>query len=204
MSNRTLIVGVVVVLAVGVAVWLLLRSPDDRSAAHLADGSAAVEDTVPPQRDPQPTPGNRGAVRPMLEVGQTAPNFELERLDDGSFSLEDHEGEVVLVNFWATWCAPCREEMPDLQQLWDAYGDEGLLVVGVSLDENGRSVVEEFHQTFPVEYPLLLNGRQVAAEYGADQVVPTTFLIGRDGRVAARHIGAVTKDEFELEVRRAL
>lgn len=201
MSNRSLIIGIVAILAAGVIGTLALRESGDEEPAPMADQGTAGDTARTPV---SPAAPDTGQARPMLEVGDLAPAFELEQLSGGSFSLADHVGEVVLVNFWATWCEPCRDELPDLQQLSETYGDEGLQVVGVSLDEEGRAVVEEFHQTFPVEYPLLLNGQGTAAEFGAVQAVPTSFLIDPQRRIVARHIGAITRDEFEPEVRRAL
>lgn len=222
MSNRTLIIGTIAILAAGAAVAILTSSTDAIPFLSRADDAAPSEratieapgDTARVQaaqpRGDQAAgdqaagdqvagdqPFGDQAAEAMLEIGEFAPDFELVRLDGGTFSLRAHRGRVVLVNFWATWCEPCRDEMPDLQQLWEAYRDDGLLVVGVSLDDGDRSLIEEFHQTFPVEYPLLLNGRAIAAQYGADHFVPSTFVIGRDGRLLDRHVGALTRDSFE-------
>lgn len=203
MSNRALVVGIVVVLAVGGVGALLMRTGDNGDASDELSYRPEPGDTLPPAPI-APPPDVDDHLPPMLEVGAAAPDFELTRLDGDTFSLQGHRDRIVLLNFWATWCEPCRDEMPDLQQLWEAYRDDGLLVIGISLDEGGRSVVEEFHQTFPVEYPLLLNGSAVAAEYGADRFVPTTFVIGRDGRILERHIGAITREEFEAPLRALL
>lgn len=232
MSNRTLIIGTIAILAAGAAVAILTSSTDaipflsraddaapsegatieapgdtarvqaaqprgDQAAGNRPSGDQAAGDQVAGNQPFGDQAAGDQAAEAMLEIGEFAPDFELVRLDGGTFSLRAHRGRVVLVNFWATWCEPCRDEMPDLQQLWETYRDDGLLVVGVSLDDGHRSLIEEFHQTFPVEYPLLLNGRAIAAQYGADHFVPSTFVIGRDGRLLDRHVGALTRDSFE-------
>lgn len=220
MSNRALIIGTIAILAAGAAVAVLTSSTGDipflsreddaassDAATIEAPGDTTRVEAAPRQAQPQapvqsapPRDDQATDDQPadaMLEIGEIAPDFELVRLDGGTFSLRAQRGRVVLVNFWATWCEPCRDEMPDLQQLWEAYRNDGLLVVGVSLDAGDRSLIEEFHQTFPVEYPLLLHGRAVAAQYGADHFVPSTFVIGRDGRILDRNVGAITRESFE-------
>lgn len=208
MSVRALAIGIVLILAAGVATWLLWPEGENPLPALSNEPSDTALEAVPPDTAFQlPDADIQGAPNPeaaMLEIGATAPDFQLERLDGGTFSLSSHRDRLVLLNFWATWCAPCRDEMPDLQQIYDELAGEGLLVVGVSLDEDGRAVVREFHQTFPVEYPLLLNGLSVATRYGADYAVPTTYIIDREGRIADRHVGAITKDDYLPRIRELL
>ncbi len=210
MSLRTLFIGLAAALAL-VAVVVLLRPSGE------SDGRQPENDEAPPGLFDRAR-GDSGSRTfdpsaevytdtydhvhddPLLEIGTPAPNFELARLDGGTFSLSEQRGKVVLLNFWATWCEPCREELPALQQLWERYHADGLVVVGISMDEEGRPIVEEFHQTFPVEYPLLIDGLQVAETYRAHFVVPTSYLISRDGRIADRHIGVIDRDGFRPRV----
>ncbi|MEX0601421.1 MAG: redoxin domain-containing protein [Rhodothermales bacterium] len=187
---RKLAVGMLLLLSVGAAAWLVLRSEPLHLPADAPTQSAKERPRVAAERVP--------AVR----IGDVAPNFTLQTLHAGAFELSDHRGGVVLLNFWATWCAPCRDEMPDLVMLQDSLDDQGLVVVGVSLDEEGRDVVADFYQTFPVDYPLLIDGLSVAREYGAHHVVPTTYVVDREGHVADRFEGAMTIEELLPRMRR--
>jgi thiol-disulfide isomerase/thioredoxin len=140
-----------------------------------------------------------GRMTPAKER-RVMPALVLTQLDGGTWRMEDHRGQVVLVNYWATWCGPCREEMPGLVRLSEELGPEGLAVVGVSIDEGSREkvqqFVEEFHVTYPVAFPASLSPM---AQGMAG--VPTTILVDRDGRVAKTYVGAVEERDFRADVR---
>ncbi|MGI9175785.1 MAG: TlpA disulfide reductase family protein [Rhodothermales bacterium] len=118
-----------------------------------------------------------------------APSFALPQLDSETLRLSDYRGRVVLLNFWATWCPPCRAEIPDLNQLQDELGPAGLEVIGISLDEEGFEAVRPFAEEYEVTYPLVVDDGTVAAQYGSMQGLPTTFVIDRRGRIVRRVIG---------------
>ena len=125
----------------------------------------------------------------MFEPGVEAPDFELDFLDGERRALSSYRGKVVFLNFWATWCPPCRQEMPSMQELYQRYSNAGLVVIAVDLQESVETVrnfVNDFKLTFPVA--LDSNGR-VAAMYGA-RSIPTTYIIDRNGMVLAGAIGA--------------
>lgn len=133
------------------------------------------------------------------EVGALAPEYYSRTLAGDSVSLSDYQGEVVVLNVWATWCIPCREEIPALQRLHDRYHEEGLRIVGVSVDARGeeaaiRSFADEFDVTFDIWYDP---AQRVISTY---QVigVPNTYLIDREGIVRWKHIGPVTDDDPQL------
>lgn len=197
MSTRALFLGMLAIVVAGGIAWYILRpdvgevgppsadepapgAPDARSYGGTADTGPRAEMPRAPSE------------RRILGAGEEAPDFELETLEGGSFRLTEHRGRLIVLNFWATWCEPCRDEMPDLVRVRDSLAHAGVLVAGISIDEEGRDVVEPFHETFPVDYPLLLNGLEVARAYGAHYVVPTTFVVDRTGRIAERFDGAVT------------
>jgi cytochrome c biogenesis protein CcmG, thiol:disulfide interchange protein DsbE len=136
----------------------------------------------------------RGAV-----VGNPAPEFAASDLQDRPVSLADHQGRLVLLNVWATWCPPCRDEIPALQELHERHVAGGLDVVGVSIDSRGeRDNVGAFAGRFGVTYPIWLDPSERVTSVFRTQGVPTTFLIGRDGTVLWRHVGPVTADHPEL------
>jgi peroxiredoxin len=137
-------------------------------------------------------------------TGRVAPGFELRALDGRRIRLSDFRDRVVLVNFWATWCAPCRVEMPWLREFDARYGSQGLTILGVSVDDGGRERVERFVRQMRVEYPILLSDGNVDLRYGGVRFLPQTFFVGRDGRITRRVYGIRTHEDFEAEIRSAL
>ena len=135
---------------------------------------------------------------------QVAPDFTLQDLNGRTVHLSDYRGKAVVLNFWATWCPPCRMEIPWFIDLQKQYGAQGLQVLGVSLDEGGRAVVEKFAQQRGINYPVLQGGPTVADEYGGVDALPTTFYIGRDGRVVASVAGLISHHEVEENIKAAL
>ncbi len=127
----------------------------------------------------------------------TAPDFALETMAGKIFRLSEHHGEVVVLNFWATWCAPCLEEIPGFIRLQDNFRARGLQIVGVSLDDEGFDVVRPFAARLGINYPLVVNDGVVAETYRGHFVVPTTFVIDRRGEIRSRYIGIVTFSELE-------
>ena len=137
-------------------------------------------------------------------IGSVAPEFELTSLDGKKVRLSDFRGKAVLLNFWATWCQPCRIEMPWFVELEKQYGPEGLQVVGVAMDDGGKSEVEKFAKQMGVNYLVLLGKESVGEAYGGVDYLPTTFYIDRDGRVVERAAGLLGRGEIEANVKRAL
>jgi thiol-disulfide isomerase/thioredoxin len=143
-------------------------------------------------------PLRAGGITPVA-MRHLAPDMELEQIDGGSWRLREHRGQVVLINLWATWCGPCREETPGLVRLFHEDGPKGLVVVGLSLDVGGREKVREFARQFGVPYPIVFTEPMSQL---ADTVegVPTTILVDRNGRVAKTYVGAVERAVFASDV----
>jgi thiol-disulfide isomerase/thioredoxin len=129
-----------------------------------------------------------------------APQWELKDLDGKPVKLSDFKGKVVILDFWATWCGPCRMEIPGFVDLQKKYGDQGLVVIGVSLDEGGPEVVRSFMKRQGVNYSVVLGNSKVADDYGGIEGIPTTFIIDRTGAIVSKHVGYVTKERFESEI----
>lgn len=139
-------------------------------------------------------------------AGRPAPDFELKSLDGKSYKLADLRGKAVLLNFWATWCPPCKIEIPWFIELQKQYANQGLVVVGVAMDDdtNKQKVVGDFVSQMKIDYPILLGTDQVADQYGGVDALPTTFFIGRDGKIVRRVMGLAGHSEFEEAIQAAL
>lgn len=132
-----------------------------------------------------------------------APAFSLTDIAGKPLNLSDYKGKVVLLDFWASWCGPCRIEAPKFVDLLKHYREQGLVVIGVSLDDEVEPV-REFYNQYKLNYPVALGNEQLSEKYGGVFSLPTTFLIGRDGRVYAKHLGAAELSVLEAEVRQLL
>jgi thiol-disulfide isomerase/thioredoxin len=139
-----------------------------------------------------------GGIRPMAER-RAMPELVMAQLDGGTWRMADHGGQVVLVNYWATWCGPCWEETPGLIRLSQELGPKGLAVVGIAIDEGGREKVQKFVDEFHVPYPVVLPERMSQVEFGMEGV-PTTILVDKQGRVAKTYTGAVRQADFKSDV----
>ena len=126
-----------------------------------------------------------------------APDFEIATRSGEPFRLSDHRGEVVVLNLWATWCPPCRHEIPDFIALQEELGDQGLTVVGVALDEGGWDAVGPFADEMGINYPVAVDDGTVDGLYGPTATFPTTFIIDREGNVAHYVPGMILRDDLE-------
>jgi cytochrome c biogenesis protein CcmG/thiol:disulfide interchange protein DsbE len=141
-------------------------------------------------------------VRPAA-IHSPAPDFSLQDLDGQPLQLANYRGKVVLLNFWATWCGPCRGEIPHFVGLQNQYREPGFQIIGISMDD-GPKPVREFYQQFKMNYPVALGTEKMAQSYGGVLGLPVTFLIGRDGQIAAKHTGEVQMPALEEEIKSLL
>jgi thiol-disulfide isomerase/thioredoxin len=165
--------------------WQKARRPMATSAAR-ANGSNAKAATLP-----------------------DAPDVTFKDLNGDEVRLSQFRGKVVLVNFWATWCEPCRFEIPSLIQFQQKYGDRGFVVLGVAMDDEGKSVVEPFvrkeqwdvgGKNVAMTYPIALGNDDVAGKFGGLLGIPTSVLISRDGKIVKRIVGLVNTDYLSKEI----
>ena len=143
--------------------------------------------------------GDHNVPARPLEIGQTAPHYSAVSLTGDSVSLAQLRGRVVLLNVWATWCHPCREEIPVLQALHARYASRGLELVGVSVDARGQeATIREFATDFRMTYPLWLDPDERVQSTFLAIGVPATFLVDRDGVLRWRHVGPVRANDTTL------
>src|SRR5499427_242373 len=140
----------------------------------------------------------------FLGYGTPAPNFTLQTLDGKNLSLSDLRGKAVVVNFWATWCGPCKIETPWLVELQKQYGEQGLQVVGVAMDDSGKDEISRFAKEMGMNYPVLLGKEAVGDAYGGVPALPESFFVGRDGKIVDRIIGLRDRQDIEDSVKKAL
>ncbi len=132
-----------------------------------------------------------------------APEFSRTSLAGNQINLKDYRGKVVLLDFWATWCGPCRMEIPEFVELQKKYADQGFAVIGVSMDDSPQPV-RQFYRQFHMNYPVVMGSDKLGELYGGILGLPTSFVIGRDGRIYAKHVGLTDVSVFESEVRELL
>ncbi len=136
-------------------------------------------------------------------VDSPAPQFSLQDLDGKPLALASYQGKVVLLNFWATWCTPCRGEIPQFVEFQNTLGPQGLQLIGISMDDDAKPV-HEFYQQFKMNYPVAIGSADLAESYGGVLGLPVTFLIGRDGRIAAKYIGATDLTALQQKIQSLL
>ncbi len=181
-------IGLILATLIGIAAFVLLANRATR---------------IPPAR----------AAKTNVDKPTVSPDFTLKDLEDHDVSLSQFKGKVVLVNFWAAWCLPCRLEIPWLIELQDKYGARGFTVLGVAMDEEGKSVVTPFVQNERFElgkerrnmnYPVLIGNDATTQKFGGLIGFPTSILISADGRIVRRFDGLLSYDETNICIRSQL
>ncbi len=185
MSTSSRFFGIVPVVAVGVMVGC--GAPGEPGGAAASGSPAAVFDARP------------GTIQLAADPA-VLPALAMETLDGRTITSEDLQGKVTLVNFWATWCGPCRAEIPDLIKLQARYPEQ-LQVIGISTDEAGEQVVESFAAQFGINYPIVMSTPELNRAFPGVMALPTSFIVDPDGRVVRTHVGLVNPGILEQEAR---
>lgn len=133
-------------------------------------------------------------------LGKKAPDWTLKDINGKDVNLSDFRGKVVILDFWATWCPPCRREIPGFIELQQQYEKSGLVVVGISFDK-AVGTVKSFAQKLEINYPLVMGKMELAKAYGGITSIPTTFILDRTGKIVKSFVGFHAKSEFEKEIK---
>ena len=144
------------------------------------------------------------STSPRITQSTVAPDFSLESLDGKTMHLSDFRGKAVLLNFWATWCGPCKIEKPWFVDLQNQYRAQGFQIVGVAMDDGSKEDIAKFAKDMGVNYPILIGKDSVGDAYGGVPALPQSFLITRDGKIVDKIVGLRGKAEIEDSIKKAL
>ena len=137
----------------------------------------------------------------VLAQETRAPRFTLKDVNGRTVRLSDYQGKVVLINFWATWCPPCRAEMPDLVRLQRDHAEQGLQILGITYPPETKARVRRFARSLKVNYPIILGTREIKDRFSSEETLPLTVVINRDGKVTDIISGILLRKEFDEKIK---
>ena len=188
------------IVAIALLFWAGVHNGRERKLAQQQQSKVAM--SMPEAAGSGPA-ATYGAIPEMQ--GKVAPGFTLVDLDGKKVSLADFKGKPVLVNFWATWCAPCKLEMPWFQEFSQKYAAQGLVILGVAADEASKTTIASTAHKLTVTYPVLIGDSKTEDAYGGVNYLPETFYVGKDGKVVKETAGMSDdsggKDEIEANIK---
>ncbi len=142
-----------------------------------------------------------GAVGVFAQTRSVAPDFTRKTADGKAITLSKLKGKVVLINFWATWCGPCRAEIPGFLDVYKKYRTRNFEIIGISLDNSGWKVVNPFVKKYKIDYPIVLGDESLVKAYGNFNAIPTTFLVDKKGNIVEEHVGYLSKEDLEKKLK---
>ncbi|HJU42483.1 MAG TPA: TlpA disulfide reductase family protein [Vicinamibacterales bacterium] len=196
--TAAVVVTAVALLAIAIPfVW----SPDEEGGTSVATLTAAPETGSTPAAEPAADPDPGAGAACMANAKPANFDFTIKDVDGNNVSLSTYKGKVVLLNFWATWCGPCKAEIPGFVRLQEKYRDKGLVIVGYSVDDTAEKA-KAYAAQYKMNYPILLGeGKEDLQDaYGPIWGLPSSFIISKDGKVCRKHIGIAPEAVFEKEV----
>ncbi len=214
--KRNVAVVLAVIVALGLVAWAGVANYRKRKAEEAKARQPIIVLTPAASDSASASPSTAGDEPPFKNplANKQAPAFTLKDTNGKKVSLSDYKGKAVVVDFWATWCAPCKVEIPWLAKLYEQYGNQGLVVLGISEDDldtddkaalfKQKREIAESAAKLGINYPVLIDDAKVADPYGGVDALPTTFYVDRNGKVVAATIGLVDRDEIEANIKKAL
>lgn len=175
---------------------LMKNKPIILAGLFIAAAAAVLALTAAREPSTSPTEATIASASPT-----PSPAWELKGVDGKTVKSSDLTGKVVVLDFWATWCGPCRMEIPGFIELQKKYADKGLVVIGVSLDQDGASAVKPFVEKMGINYSIVLGDETIVSAFGGIEGIPTTFIIDRAGNIVRKHVGYAPKAEFEADIK---
>lgn len=211
--KRNHVVALAVIIALGLIAWAGIANYRKRKEEQAKAKQPVIALT---QAAPAPSGAAAGDLPPFKNplANKQAPAFTLRDTHGRKVSLSDYKGKAVVLDFWATWCAPCKIEIPWLEKLRDQYASQGLEVLGISEDDldlddqkallKEKKDITDSATKLGINYPVLFDDAKVADPYGGVDALPTTFYVDRNGKVIAATVGLVDRDEIEANIKKAL
>ncbi len=192
-SKQYLIYGGIVVLIIAIALVIF--------SGNKTESKAETQNVSTQQQ--QPVQKSAAATTPEDQY-PVAPDFELPDLNGKNIKLSDFKGKVVFLNFWATWCPPCKREIPGFINLVKKYGKDGFIVLGVAVDPREFDKVKPYAEKVGINYPIVYDKKGVSQLYGGIRSIPTTFVINRQGKVVGQIVGSRPEQTFEGIIKQLL
>jgi thiol-disulfide isomerase/thioredoxin len=175
------------------------------SAPSAQPQAGTVTPASPAEEKSKPAGATPSSAAAGNKQAWSSPDFTLAKVTgDDSLTLSSFKGSVIILNFWATWCPPCRMEIPDLVELYGKYKDKGLAIIGVSLDSGGSAGVKRFVIEKGITYPVVIGNEKISNSFGGISGIPTTFIIDRTGNIKERIVGLRQKTYFEDAIKKLL
>lgn len=207
--KRSAIVVVIVVVGIAAMVWSGMMAYRMRKALHAPPGQPQVQMLANSSAGANGAVAKVDADSPSAEGlpdfrEKPAPGFTLKSIDGKTVSLSDYKGKAVLLNFWATWCGPCKLEMPWLIDMQKKYASRGFTVLGISEDDGSTKAVSDFMVKMGVDYPVLMYDDQLNKAYGGVDYLPMSYYIGRNGKVVVEAGGLISENEMEADIQKIL
>ena len=202
-SNRAWLIAAAAALGLGLSAIPFMSSGTGATGARAADGAAAANGGIPDQAEKIKAATDAGVCNLKGKTAQL--DFTLKDMNGKEVKFADYKGKVVMLNFWATWCGPCKIEIPMFTDLQTRYKDQGLAFLGVSVDDP-PDALRAFADEYKINYPVLIgDGRDdVQNAYGPMFGIPVTLLIARDGTICTRYLGPRPKERFERDIKALL